>query len=749
MRIRENKKLAVYTFISGICIFINFLQYFFSGAFDLSSGSKKSVIVVSMLISIATAWGVSIYLWLKNEGIGNLDRIKSMFGGIWGVITILLSGLTFGLCVHYSMIYLSISIIILWIGLSSFLFMTWLMLSSSEKDKDLFIRVYAFDILVLVIFQIQTILFPLEKFWLYIAFSLFFYSVLEWMLTQRHLIQSIFFALNKETARIWDALFILIFPTLLAFFLSLLWHDSFKYLLPVMWIVCVLYACLYGVIIEMQSYFQKCSKENKPVISKYWTISLVIILSIYGFAFSSLGFYPPSNPLFEGNEITKGLWFTVKVNKSEVFPYGYARLEDGIFDDIGKPVIAAVGQMFGMVQKCRIPGPDVSYVMRSPDPRSPIQPRYMYSIHSMCIEWQNTLPTFFWRIGLIGLLFLSLVLGIFVFKSPMDFALISLILFGGWCILPESLDIRMGDIAVLVAGMGFLLIVIPLLRKNDHAWLVLWGITSGVLFGIAGLVRSPSGMALFLTSLLIIAVIGLLEKRIFIALITAAALLVGYNIEKSGLNGVFLYRDNKLQITAPSISPRGHGTGFALLGGLGGDFYGYPSSYEYENSMDMGFKDTIIFFNIFNENPMVTFTQDTLENTLRTGERLFVNYFSKHPIEFFVIIVKKSIETLREILKFPINWFFISGILICAFLIRIFGEMKYRKQIQKISWKSFESILVLTVLCIISSGPVILTTPHYSQATYPTATVFLFTMMVAVYLLFKQITQNIGDPSDD
>jgi len=333
-----------------------------------------------------------------------------------------------------------------------------------------------------------------------------------------------------------------------------------------------------------------------------------------------------------------------------------------------------------------------------------------------------------------------------ILKDPVDFGLISLVLLFGWFIWPVSDIGRVGDIAVLISGLAFVGLIFPLFRRNRYSFFILWGIFSGILFGLATFVRQPSGYALMVTSFMAIIFAGLKQRKIVLALPASAVLLVGSSLIPATLNGLFLYRDMKLQISAPNISPKGHGSGFSLIGGVGGRWFDNPSSYEYKNSLDIAFSDAVIWINLYNENPMAGFTQNSMEILQKTGERLFARYVSKHPVEFILISLQKAYSTLVVMFSIPIKWLSMVYFLIPALVIRLIVFRKARFYSNSAKNRILEMIAVFFILMIVAALPAILTTPYYGQSAYPAAAVMFFTGTLATYFIVKALfLKSMGD----
>jgi hypothetical protein len=63
----------------------------------------------------------------------------------------------------------------------------------------------------------------------------------------------------------------------------------------------------------------------------------------------------------------------------------------------------------------------------------------------------------------------------------------------GWFVWPPSERVRVGNVPMLLAGMPWLALLLPALRRGRSAPVVLWGLAAGLVFGLGGLVRQPVG----------------------------------------------------------------------------------------------------------------------------------------------------------------------------------------------------------------------------------------------------------------
>jgi hypothetical protein len=614
----------------------------------------------------------------------------------------------------------------------------------TSPGRDLLFLLLLFVIEGLVIYGIQKFLFPLEDYWITIWLGVIVYGLIEWLLIRRRHTKNVFIALDQGNLQLRDTILLALGPLIISAVLALTGNGQLIFLLPALWVICILHTCVSALAVYFLDYFKNRDRFTLTARNKAWLAGIFFVLFIYGLGFLSLQIYKPIHPLLRGDPVTRGIWFTIPVEKSSLFPFGYARLEDGVFDDLGHPFIASLAQTLGLIPPCDNPGPDTARSVPTPDPGTLVQPRFAYSVNTLCPKWTKTLPGFYWRVGLAGIFLLSLIIGIFIFNNPADLAMISLVMLVAWETWPASARERMGNVAVLVAGMAFVMLILPLMRRSRYSILVAWGLLSGLLFGLAGFVRQPAGFALMVTSLMIVIFAGIKYRKAALALTALGALLVGNSLIPATVNGLFLYRDEKLQITAPSISPRAHGSGIALLGGVGGKWLESPASYEYENSLDMGFLDASIWFQVYNENPMVSFTQNSYEMMQLTARQIFFRYVVHHPMEFISISLQKVYNTFILMLQVPKNWPEVSLLLFTLLCLRFIFYRQKSSYPDSANSKVIEIVAVFAILTAIAALPAVVTTPDYGQSTFLPAAVMFFTAVIVVYYAVQSLFFKIG-----
>ena len=297
---------------------------------------------------------------------------------------------------------------------------------------------------------IQKLLFPLEQYWLALVLGLLFYTAAEWWLGRKRLTTNIFLALDQGDLRLADAL---VLPLGSLFIFGALrlagWSESWFAATAVL-LACTLQTALAATLRQPPRILPPSNSHSAS--TKAWRFSVGIVTLMYAAAFFSLPTWKPSHPQLSGAREARGIWFYIPVQASEFFPAGYARLEDSVFDDLGRVFMGGLGQSLGLVQACETPGPRLARGMPSASPSSELQPKFYYAAETMCREWVATLPGFFWRIGLLGLWLLALIISLHGLHDPMHFGMVGSAFLVMWFTWPAADNFRMGNVAMLVAG---------------------------------------------------------------------------------------------------------------------------------------------------------------------------------------------------------------------------------------------------------------------------------------------------------
>ncbi|HET6847183.1 MAG TPA: hypothetical protein VFH29_10145, partial [Anaerolineales bacterium] len=475
-----------------------------------------------------------------------------------------------------------------------------------------------------------------------------------------------------------------------------------------------------------------------------WIIGIGLVGIVYGGAFVARGFSAPVNSLLAVTDASRGTWFSVRAKTSELFPAGYGRLEDSIPDDLGRLVLGELGQQLGLVEACETPGPDPARAIPTYPPTDVVQPRFHYAVSSMCANWRATLPAFFWRIGLVGFLALALVMGAAVYRDPLDFGILALVFLWGWSSWPEPDLERTGNVAMLVAGTPMLVLVFPLLRRGKYSQIIVWALASAIVFGVAGVLRRPCGAALLLTAALTLMSHAVDRKRRPMAIIGAIGLLAASGLVGATMNGLMAYRDTRLGINAPHIAPagNGHGSGFALVGGVGGlpRALGSSEVAQYPNAMDIAFRDAVIWFAVHDANPLIGVVKRSYTLMQLTGLQILKDYVYRNPMEFAYNTLRKARDAVFEISRMRINW---MGILVLlAFLEAPRGAARRpqsrRPEDGELQVKPI--LLTLALLMLVIGAPAVLTPPHYGQSAHLPAAVLLVLVVVAAHSILRRLS---------
>ncbi len=577
----------------------------------------------------------------------------------------------------------------------------------------------------------QSFLFPLETWWPAIAAGLALYAGVDALLAARGVTLNLFHAIDSGPVRLRDALWPLAGPLAVTFGAAAVTHLPFLRLLPVMLLLCLLHAALTAAAISAVA-------ATRPIANRRtaaWIASAAVVTAAYAAAFFSLNTFAAVNPLLQVTGAARGLWFTVPVAASETYPYGLARLEDGIIDDLGRPFMAALGQSLGLMKPCAVPGPDLrSYAQISPNPN--VQPKFRTNVDTLCPEWIEIIPGFFWRVGLLGVFLLSLVFGAFVTRHPVDFAVTALLMLFGWFVWPPSERVRVGNVPMLILGMPWLALLFPVIRRGRSAPVVLWGLFAGLTFGLSGLVRQPVGAALTVTALAGVVWAAWTFKKLYLPLLAVLTLLAGRAMLPAVMNTLFQYRDDKLRITAPVMSTREHGVEFNLLGGIGGkdmseENFGAP---VYENSLDISFADVPVWLTVFNENPLINITPPSHSLILVTGRSLFRQYVAAHPAEYLWILCLKTLEYL-QLMGIPL----LALLLFLTLVVGRYAKIAPAERLGVSVDGAREAVGLLTLLAVVASVPAVLTTISYGENLFLPAVVIFFIAIPALLVTFKAI----------
>jgi hypothetical protein len=613
-----------------------------------------------------------------------------------------------------------------------------------RRGNDLLTELLAFGFVSAVVVALQKFLFPVEDYWIALAAGLLAHSLVQWLLCRAGLIQNIFTALDDGTAQPRDALMPLLAAPAIAGALSVLSLGGIVFVFPVVLAICLLQSCTVAIL-----YGSRASLRRLPSLhagQRRWLFTSLVVVSLYGMVFLREGVYRPSHPLSGADAAVQGAWFTVPVPPSSLFPLGYARLEDSIPDDIGRVFVVGLGQSLGLVEACEIQPPDLANAIQSPAPDPRIQPKFRFASRWMCADWNASLPGFFWRIGLLGLLLLAFVLGAYLFQDPLDFAVMAILLLVTWVTWPQPELRRAGNAAVLLAAMPLIVLIFPLVRRGRYSLLIPWGLVAGVLFGLAGAVRAPHATALTAAAIAALLLAGLRQHKALLAVSAALTLMAGTTLVPLALNGLFIYRDAGLRIAAPRISPRVHGIAFPLLGGVGGEaLLNSPEpGPEYENALDVAFLDGIIAYVAHDRNPLIGVTQPSYTLLQRTSAGLLWGYVRAHPDEFVLNAARKALQTLAAMLLAPGFWLALPLVLAASLARQLVPSRQRQLERPLAGERLIEVTLTFLVLTALTALPAVLTTPQYGQSAHPPAAVFFITLLIILQGMPRWLSSRMG-----
>ena len=757
-----SKLLSIYFLVAGLAALMA-LAYLFSIPANEShvimyGVSARYFVVELTALALVLATGISITLayfsWRKSSKIYHrIESLLSKKSWIWGIFLIAMLIFLAGVWVTLSppirlVIFIRIQPVLVWL-----MFMAFLTILCQTNLHPSFIRypaavVFAFTINLIIVHAVQIFFFPLESYWLWIAAGLLLYSLTETILVQSGRVKNIFCALDQEKVELKDVVLIFAGPTILALILAVSGRGYIFFLLPVLWLTCGLQAFLASGIAVLWERIWLPGKRSLSLRSLLWFVSAILVLWIYYMALISintytqdypgllpLSIYPHENPLLQGDPTIRGIWYTIPTEKSNLYPLGYARLEDSAGDDPGHPFFAVLGSLMGFIQPCNSPFPDMAKAVPGSGTNT-VPPRFNYTFDTLCPEWAATLPQFYWRIGLLGVLLISIVFGVVILRDPVGFFVLAVVMLIAWGTWPAS---RPGQVEFLLFGMPCIMLLPYIIRHGRTSMTLGWSLFCGLVAGVAGFVRSPSGMALlFAGALAIVVLAGIKKKKLLLATCMLLALLAGNQIVPTILNGVFWYRDTRLQIAAPKAALGAHiGAGVNMLGGIGGAYFS-NGKILYPNALDLTHWDPIILLNLQNENPLMAFALNAPSAASSVADKIIVNYVLRHPLQFAIITSQKAYKTLYMLIEIPVNWLQVSLTLAILGSLGLFIKRALASWISPVfdndsGGVAGETLILCFTLAAISAVPAILTDPIYYQSIYPAAAVLFITIQVALY----------------
>jgi hypothetical protein len=746
------------------CVIVSLLALLGAGyLFLLPKGSDVRVIwniparfflaslVSSSLLVLSMGFGVLAYLaWHKPAKIqGQLDFLQNRMKPVTVLFVLTLFVYTcVGINVYSTylpiprILFVYSQPVLVWLGaFASF----GIMLIVFPKVQLYFMaEVIALMFSAAIIRSVQVFLFPLEAYWQTITFGLMSYSLLQVIFIQQGKLKNFFFSFDKHSLGLKDGLWLVGMPLMIVLVIRTIGQMDFIFLVPILFLVCGFQTCLANFFYTALKYVWYLRKPFLLCTSTLlWGVIVAIVLGFYYLALvtnSPIVSYQRHNPLLEYDSAAKGMWYVIPVKNSKLFPLGYARFEDSVSDDLGHYFFAVFGSRLGLVRACAPPFLNLEQAVPA-SVTTMFQPVFNYTFDALCPEWAQTLPQFYWRIGLVGVLLTAFVFGFFILRDPFVFFLMALIALTAWIGWPAS---RPGQVEVLIFSIPFIAMIPYVVRHGKLSALLALCFVCGILSGLAGFVRNPSGSAIFVTgSLAIIVFAGVKQKNWLLPVAVLLSFLVGQQIILFMLDGLFIYRDITLHISAPIISISSHASGWNILGGIGGAPLFDEMKPTYHNALDMAHWDAILLLVIYNENPLAMFALRHLWAGPRVANQLFLHYLVLHPAEFFLTTSQKAYQAWNFLLNIPTNWpqVIYLSLMLGTFIASIKHHFMFKQVLNsKVKIDFFESLAVILTLAVVSSIPAILTIPDYFGAIYPAAAVlFLGVILALAYFIFSLI----------
>lgn len=593
---------------------------------------------------------------------------------------------------------------------------------------------------------INKLLFPAESYLLTIAGCLLAHSGLNLVLNLLLKVKNFIAALDRDIINWKDGLWFLGAPLILGLVVSTLVGLPLISCVLISLIACTLHTYL----VHITHLSLRLIVTNRDQYRRlftlgglFWLISIVLVAGLYlAVIKKTLVTYPVNNPVMRNPAPSTGIWYTVPVEKSELFLEGYARFEDSVGgggDDLGHLFFAVLGSRLGLIAPCDPPYINKDKAIYKPeDPR--FQMLFAYTLDILCPAWAATLSQFYWFIGLVGLLFTSIIIGVIVLRDPGMFFLTSTVLLFAWLGWPPS---RPGHVDMLVFGLPFVCLIPYLCSRGRTSSVLIWSFICGIVAGLAGFVRSPSGSALLVTSVLcLLFFLCFVGKRWRTAILALLIVVSAQRLVPATLNALLDYRDSRLGITAPVISTHAHaGPGWNLLGGIGGPYAGELVP-VYPNALDMAHWDALILLNTYDRNPLAAFGLYCMSSTV--PGQILKQYLTNNPREFLSITFKKTYSTFISLVSIPTNWqsmiYLIAVMSILLAVARFYLRQPSRLRFQDRRDDSLRILSVMLLLVIIAALPAILTEPTYFQVCYPAAAILFLATLIGVICFVDFIT---------
>lgn len=580
------------------------------------------------------------------------------------------------------------------------------------------------------IYSILIFLFPQASAWQPVIVALAGYAGVEALLIATGKVRNFFELVDNNQSCGREIIFLMGMPLILAVLLK---TDSqrnhgidipFGFILGGLWFVCAFHTYVNYTVFKWLGLLKpsnQCFKSinfssNKMGPTLLWAIAIVIVIgaavilhppvdpygppqSIYQTAYATL-----QSPTFKSsteNYLKIGVWYAGTVPKSAEYPQGLGRIS----------TYSEMGHGF---------------------------------LHAMAINCNFDVKKLYWNILILGCILVALNIGV-ACRSLLGFVVMGIsLVVGSTTFLYTLVPARLGMVEMLVLGMAFVISLPLIIRYWKYSDIIWWSLVVGMVSGIAGLMRQNTGLSILVASMLVVIIFaGFKRKKAILTLTAVIAILCGNAIISTTFKGILWYRDVKLEITAPTTSIYTHGAGFPLLGGIGGV---HPPDapagvVSYPNALDMAFHDPVIYVNVFNESPLVFYTDNHEAALHQVSFKILQRYILEYPFEFVMNMVHKTYlffleEVFRELTK---HWLDTLLVLIVLGSLGNIVANNTKNHYQTAIQRDTRDIITSCWTVIVMAAVVpILTSPHQPHARHETVTALFITIVIVLYLIFFQ-----------
>lgn len=581
-------------------------------------------------------------------------------------------------------------------------------------------NIFSFILISCLMYFLLHFFFPREWYWIVALLYLLLFAVTGCVLTIKRKIENFYTILDQNRLSFLETVFVIGTPVIFSLLLSPFTNIPFVFYFLVFGIISLFHPFLTEKLAKIILNVNRVIKlrNSNQIIENLmpWVFSIVFVLGAFIYALHQnhdvlqLPFDDPAlkgyNTLIEGYKST-GLWFIKPVAVSQNFPMGFGRYEENLFE-LGSYILKAILVKY-----------NISYV------------------------------------GLLyfGLLLFAFVVGI-TKNDPLGFIVISgALLFT----LPTTL-IRNTEIVLL--GIPFFALI-PSFADSKSLSTTLWYMLfCGILAGAIGLVRGSSGFSFFVAAIFLsIIFVGYKHRKIKLVPVIILSIIFGYLLVGVGLKGLLWHRDNRLNIVAPVVDNfNTHPQWFPLLGGVGG---GYPPDKfpPYQNSLDLAFWDPVILNITFNYHPLSFNAYQAMDFVTAIGTRpsffntvadigaryVYFDYLRNHLFEYLYNTILKIFSfvdlSFQDILSNKDGWLTgVVGLFIYGGVSKISSRFLINYESNKkpyVKHKLEDLLIACLVLGIISSIPIIMTSPMYFSVRGEPESIFrpLFYALIYIYLI--------------